>query len=150
MRVWPNDEGICPSCRRNVFDFSDVDPDKSTLVIRPSSRMPKVCIDCGLPTGRLAKIVSYGSTTVDGASPDSGWLSLAFVLSLIFPLLSLVRGSDVEAPGRVSVKMKVRVPQCRMCSVNEIEPVYVNHESATMKLVVHKRFKAEFRELNAT
>lgn len=137
-----------------MFDLRDVDPEKSSLVIRPSSRMPEVCIDCGLPTSRLTKIVSYGSRTVQGMIPEEGWLSLTVVLALFLGWIvvpfRLLRGSDPEATERVSVKMKLRVPQCRMCSGNKIEPVYVNHELATVKLVVHKRFKAEFQALKVT
>jgi len=153
IRVWPNADGICPSCQRDVFDLKDVDPDKSSLVIRRSSRMPEVCIDCGLPTSRLTKIVSYGSRTVQGMMiPEEGWMSLAVVMALFLGWIvvpfRLLRGVDPRARGRVSVKLKLRVPQCKSCSIHKIEPLYVNWESATVKFVVHKRFKSRFLDLN--
>jgi hypothetical protein len=113
--------------------------------------MPDVCCDCGLPTTRSTKIISYGSRRVDRAVSEGGRILalLLGLLSLMIPGVPSHLRREGGATAHVSLKLKALVPQCESCSTNKIEPIQVDYEKATIKLLVHNKFKDQFRELNA-
>ncbi len=158
VRVFPDDDGTCPSCGKNVNDLTGVDPAKTTLVVQAGSTMPDVCCHCGFPTRRSVKVKAYAATRVAGAAADSGSDSVASGCLLVgtavipIPFLSSIISLAAGGPGGTShdvYELVIRVPQCRECSKSKITPISADLLRRTMKLVVDKRFKEHYEGANS-
>lgn len=149
VRVFPDRDGVCPSCLENVLDLSGTDPTKTTVLVNPNSKMPDVCCNCGLPTRRFVKVKSYGARGVETAPSESGRILLILLEILFLPFFLVLPKDTRSRRGHVLFKRVVSVPQCRMCSGNKIAPVQEDHDQGTMSLVVDREFKERFQRVDS-
>jgi hypothetical protein len=149
--VFPSRDGICPACLKDVFDLSGVDPTKTTVIVGSNSEMPSVCCSCGVYTRRFVKVKGYSAIKVEGSAANETTTVLGILAGLLIPFVGLVlsagRGGSVRGKHALH-KIVVRVPQCKACSGNRIEPISVDRQSVRMKLLVDNRFEKFFREAN--
>ena len=81
-RVELDRDGICPACRRDVSDRSNVDPDKTTLTIWGKAKQPWLCCTCVVNTNRQVKVVRSRKWQTVGSPEESN--TLVTILALLF------------------------------------------------------------------
>lgn len=121
------EDGICISCGRSRSDTRGVDPDITAVTVEVQHKVPCCCFICGAHTDR-GTILKYRSQT----SP-----------SLIGRLIGLL-------PGNTRARMhKQLMPVCEPCSPNlkGLKPLTFQ-AGRDMRLKVHRRFRAQYEELN--
>jgi hypothetical protein len=122
VKVLPMQNNICPSCRRDISDTRDTDPDQVSLTILESEDLPSFCYSCNLFTERTVRISGDGDSR-----------------------LSLFPRNEVDTSNVI-----IFLPQCESCSDKGMpEPLDVDYEYQKMTFVVHKGFRDrvfEFRE----
>jgi hypothetical protein len=139
-RVIPMADGACPACRRHALQVADTEQAaregsrQAMIRIREGARLPLICCTCATPTERLVKI--HRSRTMGG---ESLFVRLLLLTSPVFWSVNQPNVRDVT----------VRLPQCRECSRKKrLEPIYVDFERATMKVLVHREFRRQCEELS--
>ncbi len=145
VRVFANRDGQCPSCGKNVLDLAGVDANYTTVAVRRSSQMPSVCCQCGLPTTRFTKVQASWSRKVE-SEQDGGVLSL--LLGFLLPIGLLVSGRRGTGTTHATDGIAIRIPQCDACATTAIDPVEVDYNRPSMKILVHKDFAREFHQEN--
>ena len=154
VRVFPDKQGICPSCRKNVNDFSGVEADRGTIVISPYAKVPDLCSLCGMPTDRRVMVEGWRAREIPGTPEETGCLSaLGMMIQISFsPFLSFFRFLFFrqKAQEREFENLAISVPQCHDCSAETLRPIESLFESQSLRILVHRQFKDEYNRLNPT
>jgi len=125
-KVLPKANNICPACLNDVSDLQGVDQSMVSFTVYESEELPTFCYSCNLYTERTIRV-----------SADSESIFEKFILK-------------PTAPENTS-NVIIYLPQCETCAEdNEPEPVEVDYEFQTMKLVVHSGFRDRVLQLRET
>ena len=139
-KVMPSVSGECPSCRHNIHDLQDVEPEKTALTISSCDRLPPVCCDCGNSTQRYVTVTRKVSHKKE---PDSGAgvaLILGMLVSWIFWIVAAVKGLRTRTQDLIIVEL----PQCELCgTLGPPAPIRVNSEELHMTFVVNQKLKQQ-------
>lgn len=144
-RVFVLKDGICPTCRRDVTDLSGVDVRKSSIELLATMKLPHVCISCGAPTSRAVHVTGHDARPVVTHGPG-GWSLFFSVLALLL-LPFTIFGSERRESHAVSSVTRL-LPQCELCSADEIAPLSVDSLRESMIVVADRQFINELRWLN--
>lgn len=115
--VIPLANNICPSCREDMSNMQDVDPNRVALAVHESEEFPSFCYSCNRYTERLIRVT---------ADEESGIETLLFR----------------QRPPESTSNIIIYLPECELCSELEVELVEVDYEHQTMKIMVHWGFQA--------
>ncbi len=156
-RVGPDGRGICPSCQRNVYDWTGVEADRAAVWIGLLDHTPAHCLECGDVTERripVARHFAHETGQSQQRSEPVLILLLTFLVSIPlfvvtaagYVVWTLILGREWTGERTVT-SAKLRVPQCESCKGKE--PRIVEEHPERLKFVVHRKFKAAFEAENA-
>jgi len=145
LRVFMLKDGICPSCKRDVDDLSGVDVRKSRVELVATTQIPHVCVMCGTPTSRVIQVTGHDARPSVTYGP--GGLSLFLsVLGLIFLPITVFFSERRDSHAIAGYSRSL--PQCELCSTEEIKLISVDSLRETMTIVADREFISELRRLN--
>jgi hypothetical protein len=137
MRVGFNDDGVCPSCSRQLRD-PGADPSRTVVILTEAMPVSPICFTCGRQTTRRIS-VSQGSRS-------SGWRILRVIGSVLIYCVALVFHSflrlldnrdDLKHPYQ---RVRVFIPLCGACQRTHgiPSPHQVDFEKGSISFVVSR------------
>src|SRR6185312_5423507 len=139
-RVGFNEDGVCPSCSKNLTD-PGADASRTVFTIFEARPPSPICFVCGCPTTHRI--------SVSRENRSSGWRIfrivgsiLVYCMSLIFHGLLRVLDNRDKHPYR---KVRVSVPVCAACQRAHGAPSahQVDFENGSMSFVVPRDVAAK-------
>ena len=139
--VVPNDEGICPACRKNVHETSGTDLSRASISISMRDVLPDVCYHCGCPTEQSIYVIGKRSSDDDAPSPLVALLTT--VASFVLLPFTIIWNRTSE-----TAEVSLHLPQCEACaaSAGKPNPEFVNFQQDSMTFIVDKQFKQALQE----
>ena len=126
VRVMPNRDGICPSCRVNV---DEVDDDQMRrITVRDKAVLPEICVQCGKPTPRRFELEASRKTD-EGHSQ----LTRIAVAMLFNPIVARF------LPAREELVVTARLGLCPDCP--EVRFEHVDFERGEITFLAHRELR---------
>lgn len=128
-RVLPMANYICPACRGDISDISDVDPNVVSIIVRESDELPPYCHSCNSSTERSVKIKGEEESDLTRV-----FLALA---GIFFFRPKWALEEETNTPNVI-----IYFPQCDECAqFGKPAPIQVDFENQTMTFLVHPGFR---------
>ena len=117
VRVLPMANNICPSCRNDMTNLEDVDPDQVSLVIHEAEKLPSYCYSCNRYTERYIRV---------SADRESDLETALFGRPLPENTTNII----------------IYLPECEDCAeINTPTKTSADYDHQTITLIVHKGFR---------
>lgn len=138
--MYPQDDGSCPFCGKNVRDEEPEIMHDNTIVVKHNQLLPDICCACGNKADTYVNIKCTHSTLSN--LPIIGTI-ITIIMMLISPIVLFFKFSE---HGRYD-KVEIRMPICKNCKKTEVvEAEKVDLEEYEMTFIVHENLKKEFEK----
>lgn len=138
IKVWVHDDGVCPSCRKNVNETRSELRDLSPVEFVDGEKLPRVCVVCGM---RSTFNVEVGELNSDDKLDKQGLVSR--VLGALGGVIAIRLTPHAY---KKKFKLSVDLPVCEQHGHAEtLKPIYIDHSRHRITIAAHKDFIKQWR-----